>query len=88
MDDYDIIIISATLGIILILSLYLIHYLNRQNAPIRTTVIQFIGVILFVPLIFLLAFLNKIDQDVLSTLMGAFAGYVFGKSANKGEWKE
>ncbi len=82
------IITLVTLGIILIIVCYLIYYLNRQNAPIRTTVVQFIGIVLFVPLVFLLAFLNRIDQDVLATLMGTFAGYVFGKSAHKGEWPE
>lgn len=82
------IITLVTLGIILIIVCYLIYYLNKQNAPLRTTVVQFIGIVLFVPLVFLLAFLNKIDQDVLATLMGAFAGYVFGKSAHQGEWQK
>lgn len=67
-------------------SIYLIYYLNKQNAPIRTTIIQLIGVLLFVPLVFLLAFWDKIESQVVATVLGAFIGYVFGIIPLKEEW--
>lgn len=78
--------VLGTLAVILIDSLFLFWYLNRQNAPIRTTVVQLMGVFLFVPLVFLLSYLNKIDSNTVSVLLGAFVGYVFGKSSLVQEW--
>jgi Na+/phosphate symporter len=67
-------------------SIYLIYYLNKQNAPIRTTVVQLIGVLLFVPLVFLLAFWDKIESQVTATVLGAFVGYIFNIISLKEEW--
>lgn len=80
------IIVLGTLVVILVDSLFLFWYLNRQNAPIRTTVVQLMGILLFVPLVFLLSYLNKIDSNTVSVLLGAFVGYVFGKSSLVEEW--
>lgn len=80
------IIVLSTLLIILIDSVFLLYYLNRQNAPVRTTVVQFLGVILFIPLVFLLSYTGKIDDRTVSTLLGALVGYVFGKTSLKEEW--
>jgi hypothetical protein len=80
------IIVLGTLGVILVDSLFLFWYLNRQSAPIRTTVVQLMGTLLFVPLVFLLSYLNKIDSNTVSVLLGAFVGYVFGKSSLVEEW--
>lgn len=82
-NDY---IVLLTLAIIFASTLYLVYYLNKQNAPIRTTVVQTVGIMMFVPLIFLLAFTGKISENTVSTLLGAFAGYVFGKASLKEEW--
>lgn len=80
-------IVLGTLLVILIDSLFLFWYLNHQNAPIRTTVVQLVGILLFVPLVFLLSYLNKIDSNTVSVLLGAFVGYVFGKMSLVEEWK-
>jgi len=80
------IIVLVTLAIILISAIALITYLHKQNAPIRTTVVQTIGIMLFVPLVFLLAFTGKIGENTVSALLGAFVGYVFGKSSLPEEW--
>lgn len=80
------IIVLSTLLIILIDSVFLLYYLNKQNAPVRTTVVQFLGVILFIPLVFLLSYTGKIDDRTVSTLLGALVGYVFGKTSLKEEW--
>lgn len=79
-------IVILTLLIIFIITIYLIYYLNKQNAPVRTTVLQTVGVMMFVPLVFLLAFTGKIGENTISTLLGAFAGYVFGKVSLDKEW--
>lgn len=81
-------IIAITLGIILIFSLILIRYLDKQNAPVRTTVLQLAGSTTFLLITFLLAYLNKIDGQTTATLLGAYVGYVFGKASSKGEWGE
>lgn len=80
------IIVLSTLLIIFVDSIYLIYYLNRQNAPVRTTVVQFLGVILFIPLVFLLSFTGKIGDNTVSALLGALVGYLFGKTSLKEEW--
>lgn len=80
------ILIGITLIFILLESLILVDYLNKQNAPVRTTVLQWIGVAIFTPFVFLLAYLGKIDSNVTSTLLGAFAGYLFGKVGLSEEW--
>ncbi|HCM45742.1 MAG: hypothetical protein UV52_C0021G0002 [Parcubacteria group bacterium GW2011_GWD1_42_9] len=67
-------------------SIYLLYYLNRQNAPIRTTVVQLLGVLLLVPLVFLLALWDKIESQVVATVLGAFVGYVFSRIPLKEEW--
>lgn len=64
----------------------LVLYLNKQNAPVRTTVLQWIALAIFIPFIFLLSYLDKIDSNVTSTLLGGFAGYVFGKVGLSEEW--
>ena len=80
------VIVIITLAIILICAIALFVYLHKQNAPIRTTVVQMIGIMLFVPLVFLLAFTGKIGENTVSTLLGAFVGYVFGKASLPEEW--
>lgn len=80
------IIVILTLLVIFAETTYLVYYLNRQNAPVRTTVVHLVGIFLFVPLVFLLAFLGKIGENTVSTLLGAFAGYIFGKISLKEEW--
>ncbi len=80
------IIVLATLVIILSSTIGLFVYLHKQNAPIRTTVVQTIGLMLFVPLVFLLAFTGRIGENTVSTLLGAFVGYVFGKVSLPEEW--
>ena len=79
-------IVLATLAIILVSTIALLVYLHKQNAPIRTTVVQTIGIMLFVPLLFLLVFTGKIGENTVSTLLGAFVGYVFGKTSLPEEW--
>lgn len=79
-------IVLATLAIILVSTIALLVYLQKQNAPIRTTVVQTIGIMLFVPLLFLLVFTGKIGENTVSTLLGAFVGYVFGKASLPEEW--
>lgn len=80
------VIILSVLGFIAIETVALIIYLHKQNAPVRTTVIQWVGIALFIPFVFLLAYLGKISENVVSTLLGAFVGYVFGKTGLTEEW--
>jgi len=80
------IITLLTLSIIAADSIYLICYLNKQNAPIRTTVVQALGVLLLVPLVFLLSFWDKLESQVVATILGAFIGYVFSRIPLKEEW--
>lgn len=86
--NQDLIVILVTLGIILIFSLVLIGYLNKQNAPIRTTALQLGGSTTFLLIAFMLAYLDKIDAQTIATLLGAYVGYVFGKISSKGEWSK
>lgn len=79
-------IILVTLGIILIFSLILVWYLNKQNAPVRTTVLQLAGSTTFLLIVFLLSYLDKLENQTLATLLGAYVGYVFGKISSKEEW--
>lgn len=79
-------IIIAVLFLILVFSLMLVFYLHKQNAPLRTSVMQFGSSIVFLLIVFLLAYINKIGDQTLATLLGAYVGYVFGKVASKGEW--
>jgi len=67
-------------------SIYLIYYLNKQNAPIRTTVVQLVGVLLLVPLVFILALWDKVESQVVATILGAFVGYVFSGVPLKEGW--
>ena len=46
-----------------------------------------IGVILLVPLIFLLSLWDKIESQTVATILGAFVGYVFGHMSIKEEWE-
>ena len=85
--DPRFVITIVTLGIIVFDSGYLIWYLNRQNAPVRTNVVKMIGVILLVPLIFLLSLWDKIESQTVATILGAFVGYVFGHMSIKEEWE-
>jgi len=80
-------IVLTTLAIILISTIALLIYLHKQNAPVRTTIVQIIAIILFVPLVFVLAFTGKVGENTLSTLLGAFVGYVFGKTSLPEEWR-
>lgn len=80
------VIVIATLAIIMASIIGLFVYLHKQNAPVRTTIVQTIGIMLFVPLLFLLAFTGKISENTVSTLLGAFVGYVFGKASLPEEW--
>lgn len=86
--DKELIVILFTLIEILIFSLILIQYLVKQNAPVRTTVVQLSSSVIFLLIVFLLAYLNKINAGPISTLLGAYVGYVFGKASAKGEWGE
>lgn len=79
-------IVLATLAIILVSTMALLVYLHKQNAPVRTTIVQTLGIMLFVPLLFLLVFTGKIGENTVSTLLGAFVGYVFGKASLPEEW--
>lgn len=88
MTDSKFIITIITLVIIGADSLYLLWYLNRQNAPVRTTVVQALGVLLLVPLVFLLAFWDKIESQTVATVLGAFIGYVFSRIPLKEEWNK
>ena len=76
-------IILAGIGIV-----SLFWYLNKQNAPIRTTVVHLMAVTLFVPGVFALALMEKIDSSTVSTLLGGFAGYLFAQVPLKAEWRE
>ena len=82
----QLVVIVLTLVIIAAIAVYLIHYLNKQNAPIRTTVVQLLTLLLIVPLVFLLAYLDKIDSHSISVILGAIIGYVFSKVPLKEEW--
>lgn len=82
----DSIVIITTLIFVFLETLVLVWYLNEQNAPVRTTVLQWVSVAVFVPFVFLLAYLGKIDSNVTSTLLGGFAGYIFGKVGLSEEW--
>lgn len=86
--NQNLIIILTAFGLILSFSLILIWYLNKQNAPVRTTVVQLASSVNFLLIMFLLAYLNKIDGQTVATLLGAYVGYVFGKISAKGEWGE
>jgi hypothetical protein len=86
MYDQTIVISVATLAIIAVLNLATIVYLHKQNAPVRTTVVQFWGITMFIPFVFLLAIWAKIDSEVVATLLGAFAGYLFGMKSLAEEW--
>lgn len=79
-------IVLGALLIILINSLALIYYLNKQNAPIRTTVVQTYGIFVLVPLIFALAVMGKISDNTVAAVLGALVGYIFGKSSLSEEW--
>ena len=74
--------------LILVFSSVLIWYLNKQNAPVRTTVVQLASSTNFLLIVFLLAFLEKIEGQTVATLLGAYVGYVFGKISAKGEWEQ
>jgi hypothetical protein len=80
-------LILFTLMLIFMFFLILIKYLDKQKAPIRTTVLQLASSISFLLIVFLLAYLNKISSQTISTLLGAYAGYIFGKVTNKFEWR-
>lgn len=67
---------------------YLIKYLDNQNAPMRTTVVQLFTVILILPLIFILAYLDKIGSEAIAAILGAIIGYLLGKIPVRGEWEE
>ncbi len=82
----DLIIILSVLVFMLIETIALILYLNKQNAPVRTTVIQWVSVTLFIPIVFLLSYFGKINENTVATLLGAFAGYVLGKTGLTEEW--
>jgi len=82
----DSILVVAILVFIFLETGTLVFYLNKQNAPVRTTVLQWVGVAIFIPFVFLLSYLGKIDSSVTSTLLGGFAGYVFGKVGLSEEW--
>jgi len=86
--SHDFLVIIVTLGIVLVFSLFLVWYLNKQNAPVRTTVLQLAGSTTFLLIVFLLSYLNRIDGETVATLLGAYVGYVFGKISSKGEWGE
>lgn len=81
-------IILCILIFILLETIALIIYLKMEHAPIRTNVVQWTGIVLFIPFVFLLAYIGKIDGNTVSTLLGAFAGYVFGKTSLTEEWTE
>jgi hypothetical protein len=78
----------GALVIILIDSLALIFYLNKQNAPVRTTVVQMYGILILVPLVFVLSFAGKINDNTTAAILGALVGYVFGKNSLSEEWTQ
>lgn len=78
--------ILGALIIIFINSLALIYYLNKQNAPVRTTVVQMYGLLILIPLVFVLAFTGKVSDNTLAAILGALIGYVFGKTGLSEEW--
>lgn len=77
---------AAIVGTMFIISMAFIWVLHRQNAPIRTTVVQFIAVVWFIGSVLILSLLQKIDASTVSTLLGAFVGYLFGKVSLREEW--
>lgn len=78
--------IIGVLIVILIDSIALIYYLNKQNAPVRTTVVQMYGLLILVPLVFVLAFTGKVGDNTIAAILGALIGYVFGKTGLTEEW--
>lgn len=43
---------------------------------------QMFGLVILLPTILLLSAYGSLDKSVLATLIGAIAGYIFGKSGN------
>lgn len=78
--------VLASIAVMFIDSLALIWYLNRQNAPVRTTVVQFLAIVVLLPLVFVLAFTGKVSENTISTLLGSLVGYIFGKTSLTEEW--
>lgn len=87
MIDNNVLLIIFILALIILLYFGLIYYLLKQNAPIRTTVIQWVGILIFIPFVFLLSYFNKVSDTTIATLLGAFIGYLFGKTGLTEEWK-
>lgn len=63
----------------------LFRYLNAQNAPIRTTVVIVMGLVVFLPIVLVLALFNSINEPV-AALLGTYVGYLLSMASNKGEW--
>jgi len=86
MNYINYILVGGVFLITLILTGGTLIYMKKTGAPVRTNVVQLIGLYFFIPLILALSLFDKIDANVISTLLGVFVGYIFGKEALKEEW--
>lgn len=85
---FDYIVVYITLGSVVLNSVLLIFYLNKQNALVRTTVVQYFAIATIIPFIVTLATLNRIGENTIATILGAVVGYIFGKTGLTQEWTE
>ena len=77
--------ILATCALITVGGLWVFH--RRQNtspAPWGPVSVQTLGTIFFFPTLILLAVYLELPKDAITTILGAFLGYLFGRSSNPG----
>lgn len=53
----------------------------RRTTGFGPWTIQAIGLVLLVPTILILAVTNSLSKEILATLLGGVAGYIFGRGA-------
>ncbi|MEM7619549.1 MAG: hypothetical protein AAF228_03655 [Pseudomonadota bacterium] len=59
-------------------------FVYRRSTGLGPETLQIIGIIIFIPMIIVLAVNKALQPEVLATLCGGILGYVFGKSSSGG----
>jgi len=53
----------------------------RRTTGLGPATIQALGLVLLVPTILILAVTNALSKEILATLLGGVAGYIFGRAS-------
>jgi hypothetical protein len=77
-------IASLSAGLMVVFGFYFLYFRlkDRNEKEIGADELQLVGLVLIIPTILLVGLTGLIKGEALATLLGAVAGYVFGKQVS------